>query len=654
MKINSIEYSNFRNFKNEGKVSFATDGRVNIVYGRNGDGKTTFHQLFQWIIYGETHFNKTTTDKMYNLELEQDLPYNTKFYVQGKIDFEHKNREGNIEYYSVKRKWTYVKEVKESKKIDEEFVLLKKNENDDWKSINEPELAIEEMLPKSLSEYFFFDGESMVADLKQKGKDSAVKLKKTLYSMFDMNIYQSASIHIGAIDKKGSVIGTIFSEKTSSDSEEQQKVKNEIVSVQKLLEEYNDKISKGTEECEKLNETIKTLSEMIGSVNTKINYEEKRRKLKEQITGFESLITSTKYSFGKEVAEKFPKLLIAKAVENATKKITLQIESDKLIPGLSKKLIDSLQKEDTCICGRPLSESEKSYLKNYYRLLPPKSLKGLYDDFKNSTRECRNAYDSEMLSTYVPNIIQLQNSIVQALEEINDLDEMQRANAGLQKQIDDRCEAESKLEKQKTDLQADREQLSKIRMYFNQQRKKLSELSKDMQNNEIVDKKIYIMEKVKEYFDNKLQEVSVEYSNKLQKEIQNLINIMLTSQRKVQMNEDFFFKVYDNFGDESKSEGQFAVVSFAYIGAILKLLKEEENLSCREYPLILDGPFSKLDPIQKQNVINVIPEYAPQVILFSKDDLTELIKEEKVGKIWTIQSNIHKNVAEIKEGMLWK
>ena len=654
MRINSIEYSNFRNFKNEGKVSFATDGRVNIVYGRNGDGKTTFHQLFQWVIYGETHFNKTTTDKMYNLEFEQDLPYNVKFYVQGKIDFEHKNREGFVEYYSIKRKWTYIKELKETKKIDEEFVLLKKNENDDWKSINEPELAIEEMLPKSLSEYFFFDGESMVADLKQKGKDSAVKLKKTLYSMFDMNIYQSASVHIGAIDKKGSVIGTIFSEKTSSDSEEQQKVKNEIISIQKLLEEYNCKINNENEECEKLNETIKTLSEIIGSVNTKINYEEKRKKLKEEITGFETLIANTKHSFGREVADKFPKLLIAKAVENAAVKINLKIESDKLIPGLSKKLIDSLQKEDNCICGRPLSEEDKNYLKNYLRLLPPKSPKALYDEFKNSTRECRNSYDCEMLSTYVPNVIQLQNSITRALEEISYLDEVQRANISLQKQIDDRCEAESRLEKQKNLLQADQDKLSKIQIYFNQQRKKLSELSKDLKNNEIVDRKIYIMEKVREYFDNKLQEVSVEYSNKLQKEIQSLINMMLTSQRKVQMNEDFFFKVYDNFGDESKSEGQFAVVSFAYIGAILKLLKEEKNLSCREYPLILDGPFSKLDPIQKQNVINVIPEYAPQVILFSKDDLTELIKEDRVGKVWTIQSNIHKNVAEIKEGMLWK
>ena len=62
MRIKSIEYENFRNFMERGKIECSTDGRVTIVYGRNGDGKTTLHQLFQWIFYGQVHFNKTTTD----------------------------------------------------------------------------------------------------------------------------------------------------------------------------------------------------------------------------------------------------------------------------------------------------------------------------------------------------------------------------------------------------------------------------------------------------------------------------------------------------------------------------------------------------------------------------------------------------------------
>ena len=42
-------------------------------------------------------------------------------------------------------------------------------------------MLIEKMLPSGLSEYFFFDGESMIADLRVKGRDSAGKLRKENY-----------------------------------------------------------------------------------------------------------------------------------------------------------------------------------------------------------------------------------------------------------------------------------------------------------------------------------------------------------------------------------------------------------------------------------------------------------------------------------------
>ena len=49
----------------------------------------------------------------------------------------------------------------------------------------------------------------------------------------------------------------------------------------------------------------------------------------------------------------------------------------------------------------------------------------------------------------------------------------------------------------------------------------------------------------------------------------------------------------------------------------------------------------------------MIPEFAPQVILFSKDDLHGVFEPEKIGRVWTIVSNEEKNVARVKEGYLW-
>lgn len=161
------------------------------------------------------------------------------------------------------------------------------------------------------------------------------------------------------------------------------------------------------------------------------------------------------------------------------------------------------------------------------------------------------------------------------------------------------------------------------------------------------------MELVKVMLENELTSTSQKYSELLKFNIEYLLENMLTSKRKVEVSPDFHVRVYDSFNDESKSEGQFAVVSFAYIGAILKLMKEEEALKNKEYPLVLDGPFSKLDEDQRQNVIDVIPEFAPQIILFSKDSLQDYIKEEHIGNIWTIISNEEKNLSYFEEGYQW-
>ena len=82
-------------------------------------------------------------------------------------------------------------------------------------------------------------------------------------------------------------------------------------------------------------------------------------------------------------------------------------------------------------------------------------------------------------------------------------------------------------------------------------------------------------------------------------------------------------------------------------------MKTEEARQCKEYPLVLDGPFSKLGLDHRQNVIENIPDFAPQVIIFSKDNLQDDFQEDQIGHVYTIQSNEEKNVASVKEGLLW-
>lgn len=278
MKISKIEYENFRNFKDRGEIRCSTDGKVTIVYGKNGDGKTTLHQLFQWVFYGRVHFNKTTTDRLYNLQYESDLPIGSLFDVFGCIDFEHDGKQ-----YSVRRTYTYKKGLSESEKIADDFSVSMMDEDNNWRRLDKPKETIEKLLPSGLSDYFFFDGESMIADLRVKGRDSAVKLRKALYSMFDLDILESAINDLGRTDLKTTVIGKLYLSKgTIASGGQIAAIKTNIESAMAKLDKIDIDLKTAEKKKGELQEVARQVSEQIGSHKSKAEYEKQRKSLKNQ------------------------------------------------------------------------------------------------------------------------------------------------------------------------------------------------------------------------------------------------------------------------------------------------------------------------------------------------------------------------------------
>ena len=651
MKIKTIEYENFRNFKDHGVIKCSTDRKVTIVYGKNGDGKTTLHQLFQWIFYGQVKFNKTTTDHLYNLSLEAGKSYGDTFDVLGRIDFIHDGEE-----YSLTRRYTYKKGIDESEIIDRELSLQKMDSEYNWKKVERAQETIEKLLPSGLSDYFFFDGESMIADLRVKGKDSASKLRKALFSMFDLDVIEAALDHIGKVELKTTALGKLYLSKgTIASGSEISSTKTNIENAQNTIQMLKDKVKDAEAEKQKMKDIITQTSEEIGNTKSKEEYERQRRDLKKQRDLFLNNAKNDQEHFGDTIMEMFPHLLISKAVIEAKGKLNLKVNSSKLPAGVTKRLISYLLKSSTseCICGRKLCEEQIEHIRKYEDMLPPRSYASLYHDFTKTAAQWGNGYDKEKIEGIIKRCLDNQEEAATTDVRIKELDEAEKQSRDIEELVVARQQAEERISELDKAINHNSGELQKYILYLNQQMKKFDKLTTENQAGKVVEEKINIMKQVAEHFSEKLETASKDYSNKLQDNIQSLLNNMLTSKRNVSVSNEFSVRVMDSFNDESKSEGQFAVVSFAYIGGILKMLKDDEALKEKEYPLVLDGPFSKLDPDQRQNVVDMLPEFAPQVIVFSKDDLHDVFDPENIGRVWTIKSNEEKNVATVEEGKLW-
>ncbi len=654
MKIKKLKYSNFRNFKDDGEIIFSTDGKVTIIYGKNGDGKTTLHQLLHWIFYNTVNFNNTTTNKLYNLGIEREAGIGEIIKVMGEIDFIHEGKD-----YSIHREWYYEKHLKDTKLKDQFIEIQTKEKNEDWSIINSnnPNEFVEEILPSGLSEYFFFDGESMIADLKLNSNDSAKKLKKALFSMFDLVYLENAINHIGKTKTKSSVLGTLDSKKTSNTTNSDYfRYKQAKENAKNDLEQIWEKIVDLETKEKENNDNLKKISETIGkNSKTKEQYERERKRLKDDIFDLQKDIKNEILHFGSDIVNYFPQQLVKKRFEYAKVKIDNNIGEIKkdIIPGLEKELLVNLKKRNKCICEREITKKEIAYFDKLLTLYPPYSYNAMYNNLERNFENMGSDLSLENIENHINRYLEKMERIKEKESTIQELDHEEKQSEKIRDLIEKRQNIEKENKIISHDINSNYEQKKKKELIYNSAKKVVEKFEKENINNKIIDEKIELLLKIQKDFENQLKELSHIYSLKLKENIEFLLNKMLTSKRSVSVTDDFHVRVFDSYNDESKSEGQFAIVSFAYIGAIMKLLKESEQLQSKEYPLVLDGPFSKLDYDQRQNVIDTIPYYAPQVIIFSKDSLVDYFSDDVVGNIYTLTSNDEKNDAHVKEGYLW-
>ncbi len=649
MRIKKINYKNFRNFKDKGSVEFSDGDKVTIIYGVNGTGKTTFHQLMQWILYGTVNFNASSNNNIfYNHEYENEVGYNKEFNVYGEIEFEHDHEE-----YVLRRSYKYYKDTLETRKIGEEFVLTKRNPDNNWDKIDNPEKIIAMILPEGLKNYFFFDGERMIADLGKKGKDSAAQLKSAMYSILGLNIYENAIKHLGNIEAKTTVLGKLNIEKLKlGDSGDAQKLASDISILSTEIEKCEKYIKAREEQYANNSERIEELSEQIGATGkSNEQYEKERAQIKKSAEVQESIYKEKMLNFGQQLEDDFSEAIISSTIDRAKAFIKIKTDEDLLPDGLTLPLINHVLKSGKCIfCDEPLTEKAKAILEDYKLRVPPHSYKSIYNTYCQKLSELPiDAIEGELVGTMVA-ILKAKGEEEKCYEQIAQLDEAKKRDSSIQNLISERITLSDANKKINDDLITANAKLK----IANAKRQKLQ---KDYDDATVGDKQIqeieyrmHIAEEIINRYNKRISDSCSNYSKNLEKDIRELLEAMLTSKRSVTVTKEFMLKVFDGWDDEAKSEGQFAVVSFAYIGGILKLINEATELNGKTYPLVLDGPFSKLDEEQRDNVIKTIPNYAHQVVILSKDDITEYFDKDKIGKIYSIYSNDEKNVSQLIPG----
>lgn len=632
MRLQSIELTNFRQFKDE-KIQFAIDKNQNVtlIMGDNGSGKTSLAQAFFWCFYGTNSFQ----DKiLLNRFVANNMIPNQKEMVCVRVYLEHKQEE-----YCVVRQQEYTKQYNDSLKPQNSILAISKkdkNGNRMWlgtgktESLKNIELTntINDIMPQDLSKYFFFDGEKIETLSKEisSGRKSN-NFVEAVNSLTGLKATRNALNHLNP-KLKGSVIGKLEDEYIGGSDRRIAELTEEIKRLKSEWQEADDDINSADESIksndlysEELENKIKTYAEAENLQRTKTI---RQNELKEHKWRKYQSLSRIYDNLNRD--NLFDRFICEWPVKEALVILSNSDVSGKDIPKLHGDTIKYLLKQKQCICGTILEENSKEWkvLENLINYLPPESISTSIGNF---IKRMKDKYQEKVYllndaRSDFASILTLDEQISQCLEEIDEIDKKLNGK-DVSREVNKLNELISKTKINTAQLRNNKSALEKRIGGFS-----VSIQSKETERDTLAKKSSQnaSIALAKKYAEALYDKFNVEYTAKEIKTKANLQAYINENFKKffngsitLQIDDNYAVKVSvnDKFNSLETSTAQGIAVIFAFLAAIIRIAKE--NSANETYPVVMDAPLSTLDNQRIKIVCDTLPQIADQVIIFIKD-----------------------------------
>ena len=239
MRLLSLRLNNFRQFYGETpELELASSDRkkITIIHGNNGSGKTTLLNAFTWVLFGQFTAAFKEEDRLVNKRALAEVAVGKPVDCWVELIFEH----GNKQYRLVRSRRAYIEKntVKES---DQDFKLFVAQEDGRWITPNqEPEQVINRILPESLHQYFFFDGERIEKIVQSNKKKEISEATRTLIGL---EVLKRAVDHLKAVRKDfQNNLKSIGDPETQSLLERKQTLEAEVEATNQKQEEIEQEL----------------------------------------------------------------------------------------------------------------------------------------------------------------------------------------------------------------------------------------------------------------------------------------------------------------------------------------------------------------------------------------------------------------------------
>lgn len=666
MKFKCIKLQDFMRYKGKVKIDFSTDpvNNATVILGDNTGGKTTLAQAFRWCLYEDvinTKHNKKKDVVLLNNEVVSSMTVNSpaksviveitiedgkrEYVFNRKAEFRRKS--GGPNDYSVSQ----LGESQFTLQIREDGEMQDRIFNDIEKG-NPVSTVVNSILPKSLSNYLFFDGERW-NDEKNKSQD----IQKSIETILGLSGVQAMMRHLKT--DRLNVISVLKSH-IKNNSEEMNRLTELVNKANREGQASNDEMIKLQEQISELEPIVNYLKEQLESNRSAEEDQNRLRRCKAERTRLEE--NQDRYyaefvKFFSTSARFFASGLLPEITE-AIQSIDLE---GKDIPGVTIDTVDYLIEHGECLCGAKAvpGSATLATLEKLKKLIPPETIGGVAGQLQEKIADWKN-----QSLTFVEDA---ESKAVIYRDGRDALDEKEDEEARLENRIDrklnlaDVRKRYNELEQKIRNLHSQYSRAEGARNASFTSRDgyqaRIDELAKASDNNKEVLRAVAYAEAVYEKAANVIKEKEQYVFQDLNILIRDNFEKMFNGKEKyAKLEKDYRVHVYyhqlgqsRNYEETTLSNGEMIAINYVFIVSVLQLAKryaDEENAEEQEHktdsigvllntvkdslqntdatgtlrlPLVLDAPFSNLSNANTGLVASRLPEFAEQVIIFMLD-----------------------------------
>lgn len=629
------------------------DRNITILHGNNGTGKTSLLNAFTWVLYDKFTAAFADPEQLVNRQAIAEAQPKQSTDCWAEVLFEHDGKR-----YRVRRQCQAHKiENKGERSIEyskSELFLQVAGDDGRWAIHNQmPDVIINGILPKSLHQYFFFDGERIEQIVRS---DNRNEIAETTKKLLGVQVLDNAIKHLKEARKSlEEELKSVGDAQTKTLISQKQKVENDIVECETRIQEIEQEVEAQSLLRVSCNQRLSEL----GGIE---EIQKRREALEAQERENRDNLRRTKNELKQAISTQGYSVFLPQAIADFRELVGGLHERGELPADIKQTFVLDLLERRKCICGAALHDGSPNYeeVKSWLEKAgladvetATLKLEGFVDEVEKQATDFWQGIDTKQVS-----ISHLKNSISRLELELEDIREQLRKSP-----IEDIRQMQTRLDE--IDLKVEDLNLEKGRKLqkctdYQQQVENLQKQIKSSKQNEgkqkLAQKRIDAAQEAINLLIEFKTNRNEQFRKQLETRIDEIFSQISFKAQTPRLSEKYELSLVETIAGQEvpsgASTGENQILSLSFIGSVIDSVRKWSKSGLlmgpdsSTFPIVMDSPFGSLDEIYRRQVARLIPQLANQlVVMVSKTQWRMEVAEEmtpRIGKEYVFVFNSNK------------